>query len=166
SHSIGFRLRGGTIFGPQQDNFFDFYASGFPGMKGYTFYALGGNEYFTANLTYRFPIAEGLDFKFLQLYFDKIYFSIYGDAGNAWNGRAVKLKDFKKDVGAELRLQAFSWYVYPTSFAFNAAYGIDEFERVFPSTTGENKIVKYGKEWRFYFTMLFGFDFYNVVKKF
>lgn len=159
THSVGLTLKGGAIIGPQQDNFFDFYATGFPGMKGYPFYALGGNKYASANLTYRFPLATGLDFNFLQFYFDKLYLSVYGDAGNAWNGNATKLKDFKKDVGAELRLQTYSFYVYPTSFAFNAAYGLDKFSRIFPSTTGGEKEVTYGKEWRFYFTMLFGFDF-------
>jgi hypothetical protein len=167
SHSLGFRLRGGSILGHAQDNFFDFYATGFPGMKGYPFYALGGNRYATANLTYRFPIAQGLDFNFLQFYFDKLYFSVYGDMGNAWNGKDAKLKDFKKDIGAELRLQAFSYYVYPTSFALNAAYGLDEFKRKFPSTSGVEKEVTYGKEWRFYFTMLFGFDFFvDAVRRF
>ena len=159
SHSLSLRLRGGSILGPSQDNFFDYYASGFPNMKGYPFYAIGGNKYFTANLTYRFPVATGLDFNFLQFYFDKLYFSVYGDAGNAWYGNNTKLKDFKKDVGFELRLLAYSYYVYPTAFAFNAAYGIDEFSRIFPTTTNEQKVVTYGKEWRFYFTILFGFDF-------
>jgi Tol biopolymer transport system component len=159
SHSLSLRLRGGTIFGPQQDNFFDFYASGFPNMKGYPFYAIGGSRYATANLTYRFPLATNMDFKFLQFYFDKLYLSVYGDVGNAWYGKATKLKDFKKDVGIELRLLTYSYYVYPTAFAFNAAYGTDQFSRIFPSTTGEQKEVTYGKEWRFYFTMLFGFDF-------
>jgi outer membrane protein assembly factor BamA len=129
-------------------------------MKGYPFYSIGGNKYFTANLTYRFPVAKDLDFNFLQFYFDKLYFSVYGDAGNAWNGNATQLKDFKKDVGFELRLLTYSYYVYPTALAFNAAYGIDQFSRVFPTTTGEEKVVTYGKEWRFYFTMLFGFDFF------
>lgn len=159
SHSVSLRLRGGSIFGPQQDNFFDFYASGFPNMKGYPFYAIGGGRYATANLTYRLPLATNMDFNFLQFYFDKLYFSVYGDVGNAWNGKNTKLKDFKKDVGFELRLLTYSYYVYPTAFAFNAAYGLDEFSRVFPSTTIEQKTVTYGKEWRFYFTMLFGFDF-------
>jgi len=57
-------------------------------------------------------------------------------------------------------LQAFSYYVYPTAFAFNAAYGIDRFTRDFPSTLGSLQEVTYGKEWRFYFTVLFGFDFF------
>ncbi len=163
THALSFRLRGGTIFGPPQDEFFDFYASGYPGMKGYPFYALGGNRYFAANLTYRLPVVTGLDFNFLQFYFDKIYFSVYGDIGDAWNGKATKLSDFKKDVGAELRLQMFSWYIYPTSIAINAAYGIDQFSKVFPSST-EEKLVTYGKEWRFYFTLLFGFDLFGNSK--
>lgn len=159
SHSLSLRLRGGAILGPQRDNFFDFYASGFPNMKGYPFYAIGGNKYATANLTYRLPLVTHMDFNFLQFYFDKLYLSVYGDIGNAWNGDNTKLKEFKKDVGLELRLLTYSYYVYPTAFAFNAAYGLDEFSRIFPNTTGENKTVTYGKEWRFYFTMLFGFDF-------
>ncbi|MCI0449361.1 MAG: biopolymer transporter Tol [Chlorobi bacterium] len=159
SHSLSLRLRGGAILGPQRDNFFDFYASGFPNMKGYPFYAIGGNRYATANLTYRFPLITHMDFNFLQFYFDKLYFSVYGDIGNAWYGKSTRLKEFKKDVGFELRLLSYSYYVYPTAFAFNAAYGIDEFSRIFPTTTNEQKLVTYGKEWRFYFTMLFGFDF-------
>ena len=160
SHSLSFRLRGGTIFGPPQDNFFDFYASGFPGMKGYPFYAIGGSRYASLNATYRFPIAQDIGLHILQFYFDKLYFSIYGDAGNAWTEKATKLKDFKKDVGFELRLQTFSYYVYPTAIAFNAAYGLDQFSRVFPTTISTNQTVTYGKEWRFYFTVLFGFDFF------
>ena len=69
-------------------------------------------------------------------------------------GNDITLKDFKKDVGAELRLQAFSFYAFPTSIFINAAYGFDEFTKRF---RGEN--VTYGKEWRFYFGTLFGFDF-------
>ncbi|MBK9334911.1 MAG: hypothetical protein IPM96_21555 [Ignavibacteria bacterium] len=45
------------------------------------------------------------------LYLDKLYFSLCGDYGNAWNGSNTKLKDFKSDIGAQLRLQAFSFYV-------------------------------------------------------
>jgi hypothetical protein len=167
THSIGFKLNAGSIIGHTQDNFFDFYASGYPGMKGYPFYALGGNKYASANLTYRFPIAEGLDFNFLQFYFDKLYLSFFGDIGDAWNGNLEQLKNLKKDAGAELRLQSYSYYVYPTSFALSAAYGLDQFSRIFPSTLNTNQTVTYGKEWRFYFTILFGFDMItDMVKKF
>ena len=165
SHSLSLRLRAGSILDTAQDSFFDFYASGFPNMKGYPFYSIGGNKFFTANLTYRFPVATDLDFNFLQFYFDKLYFSVYGDVGNAWTGNYPNgapgdpYGGFKKDVGFELRLLTYSYYVYPTAIAFNASYGIDQFSRIFPTTTNEQNKVTYGKEWQFYFTMLFGFDF-------
>jgi len=154
THSIGFKFKAASVLGPQVEDFYNFYASGLPGMKGYPFYALGGGRMATMNLTYRIPLFTKIDTRISPLYFDKLYFSIYGDFGNAWDEDRTKLSDFKKDIGAELRLQAFSWYVFPTSIFLNTAYGFDQFTKNF---RGEE--VTYGKEWRVYFGMLFGFDF-------
>lgn len=153
NHSLALKLRAATIFGPEVEDFYHFYASGLPGMKGYPFYALGGGRLFTANLTYRFPLIKHIDRRISPFYLDKLYFSIYGDWGNAWDEKSVKLNDFKKDIGAELRLQMFSSYVFPTSLFFNASYGFDSFTKTF-----QGKNVTYGKEVRYYFGMLFGFD--------
>ncbi|MEO6695233.1 MAG: biopolymer transporter Tol, partial [Ignavibacteria bacterium] len=153
SHSIALKLTGGTIFGPPVEDFYNFYATGLPGMKGYPFYSLGGGRMVVANLTYRIPLLTKIDTRISPLYLDKLYLSIYGDVGNAWDGDNTKLKDFKRDIGAQLRLQAFSYYVFPTSIFFDAAYGFDKFTRVF-----QDKPVTYGKEWNFYFGVLFGFD--------
>ena len=152
-HSISYKLKGATIFGPQVEDFYNFYASGLPGMKGYPFYSLGGGRMFTANVSYRFPLLQHIDKRISPLYLDKLYFSLYGDIGNAWDGNNTQLKDFKKDVGAELRLQAFSYYVFPTSIFLNAAYGLDQFTKRFRGAD-----VTYGKELRLYFGILFGFD--------
>jgi len=152
-HSIALKLRAATVFGPKVDEFYSFYASGLPGMKGYPFYALGGGRLFTANLTYRFPLISKIDMRISPFYLDKLYFGVYGDWGNAWDEKDVKLNQFKKDIGAELRLQMFSAYAFPTSLFFNAAYGFDSFTKNF-----QGKNVTYGKEVRYYFGMLFGFD--------
>jgi len=152
-HSVALKLRAATIFGPEVDEFYSFYASGLPGMKGYPFYALGGGRLFTANLTYRFPILTKIDTRISPFYLDKLYFGVYGDWGNAWDQKDVKINQFKKDIGAELRLQMFSSYAFPTSLFFNAAYGFDSFTKHF-----QGKDVTYGKEVRYYFGMLFGFD--------
>jgi hypothetical protein len=149
-------LRGASILGPPVDEFFDFYGGGLVGMKGYPFYALGGNRLAVAGLTYRFPLVNNIDVRFLQLYFDKLYASVYSDVGNAWTGPAPSLRQFKTDAGFELRLESFSYYSYPTRIFFNASYGFDRFERFIPS---RNESVTYGREWRFYFGVLFGFDF-------
>ena len=63
--------------------------------------------------------------------------------------------DFKKDAGMELRLETFSFYAYPTRIFFNASYGFDKFTQFIKT---RNETVTYGREWRFYFGVLFGFD--------
>lgn len=154
NHTLTLKLRGGSILEHTVDSFFDFYAGGLVGMKGYPFYAISGNEIAVAGLEYRFPLVGNIDVRFLQFYFDKFYASIYTDIGNAWSSAKPKLNEFKTDAGIELRLESFSWYAYPTRIFFNASYGFNAFERNVRGTR-----VKYGKEWRFYFGMLFGFDF-------
>ena len=124
-------------------------------MKGYPFYSLGGNEYAMANVTYRFPLIEHIDVRVLQMYFDKLYAAFYGDAGTTWTGGGLSGQSFKRDAGVELRLEAFSYYAFPTRIFFNATYGFDQFDR-YISSTGTN--VTYGKEWNFHFGVLFGFD--------
>ncbi len=153
-HSLTARFRGGSILGPPVDDFFDFYVGGLTGMKGYPFYALGGNEAAFFNLTYRIPLWENIDLRLLHLYFDKLYAAIYGDVGDAWTGYPGGNR-FKRDVGFELRLESLSWYSYPTMIFFNASYGFDRFERFI---SFNNSTVTYGKEWRFYFGILFGFE--------
>lgn len=155
NQTITASFRAGTILGPAVDDFFDFYAGGLIGMKGYPFYSLGGNEMAIAGLEYRIPLVQNIDIRFLQFYFDKLYASVYADIGNAWTGKIPTLRQFKTDAGIELRLESFSWYAYPTRLFVNASYGFDEFDRFVSS---RNQTVTYGKEWRFYLGMLFGFD--------
>ena len=152
-HALTLRVRGGTILNGPVDDFFNFYAGGVIGMQGYTFYALGGNHVAAATLTYRFPIVESIGWKLGHVVFDKLYASVFADAGDAWTKEKRFLDDLKRDVGFEVRLQSFSFYMYPTSIFFSGAYGLDQFARQFG-----NRDITYGKEWRFYFGILFGFD--------
>ncbi len=158
-HTLSFTLRGGTVFGGEVPDFFDFYAGGLVGMKGYPFYSISGNEIAALNIAYRYPIWENIDLRIFQLYFDRLYGEFHADIGNAWSG-LPDIKDFKQDVGFELRLEAFSWYAYPTRIFFNGTYGLDSF-----TYNRRNVSATYGKEWRFYFGVLFGFDFSNDVKR-
>ena len=155
-HTLTLSARGGSILGPEVDEFFDFYGGGLVGMKGYPFYSLGGNELAQFSAEYRLPLISKIDLRILQLYFDKLYAAAFADMGDAWNGKLPTLRQFKTDAGAELRLESFSFYSYPTRIFFSAAYGFDRFDKLVSSS---NQTVTYGKEWRFYFGVLFGFDF-------
>ncbi len=152
-HTISARLRGGSIIGEQVDDFFNFYIGGLMGMQGYPFYSLGGNEYGALNVTYRFPLWEGIGFRIAHVQFERLYGSVFADVGDAWTGSFPGVDELKKNAGIELRLESFSFYSYPTRIFFSAAYGFDEFTRVF-----RNEPVTYGKQWNFYFGILFGFD--------
>ena len=156
SHTFNTTIRLGSILGPQVPDFFDFYLGGLIGMKSYPFYAVGGNELAWLNLTYRFPLFRNIDTRLGHLYIDKVFFSVNADIGNAWNGKIPSLSKFKKGVGAELRLQMSSYYLFPTSLFFHAAYSFDKFTRVI-----NNQNVNYGKEWSFYGGILFDFTILN-----
>ena len=146
------QLRLGTIFGPTVPEFFDFYLGGIIGMKAYPFYAVSGNRVGWLNVTYRFPLIKHIDTRIGQLYIDKIFMSFHADIGNAWNGKFVA-DDLKKGAGAEIRIHMNSYYVFPTDLFFNASYGFNKFTKVVQGDT-----ITYGKEWRFYGGLLFGFD--------
>ncbi len=148
------KLHFGYTFGPEINNFFDFYAGGLIGMRGYPFYAIGGNRLLSLNVTYRYPLFRDVDKQLLQFYLSDVYLSAYGDIGNCWNGDLSGTR-FKKDAGAELRMSGFSFYSFPTAIFFDATYGLDKFTtqlRDFQTS------VTYGKEWRFYFGLTFSFD--------
>ena len=111
---------------PPVPDFFDFYAGGLVGMKGYPFYSIEGNSMAMANATYRFPVWDNIDLRFLPLLLDKLYASVHYDSGNAWNGDPV-IASFKNDAGFELRLESYSFYAYPTRIFFNGTNGFDSF---------------------------------------
>lgn len=154
-HVLEGSIRAAAILGPGVPDFFDFYLGGLIGMKAYPFYAVSGNELFWGHLEYRFPLFRNIDTRIGHLYLDKVFVSVYADIGDAWTGDEnwPDVDELKKGAGAEVRIQMNSFYLFPTSVFFNASYGFDEINREI-----DENIVTYGKEWRFYGGILFGFD--------
>jgi len=148
-HTLVLRLKGGVI-DQAVDDFFYLQLGSQEGLRGYSFYSIEGRRIALGRLTYRFPIWADVKKQLFQIYFDKLYGSIFFDAGKAWNDEAVNFDDIKKDAGAELRLEGFSFYAFPTKISLQAAYGFDEI----PAAHGRDK-EKGG--WRLYFNILFTF---------
>ncbi|MFH1941126.1 MAG: hypothetical protein ABIL68_03400 [bacterium] len=147
NHSLVFRLRAGLIDQPVH-SFYHFFAGGLDGLKGYPYYSIEGRKLLHLGLAYRFPVFRKMGLRFLFLNFDKLFLSLYGDAGNAWGGTEASDARWKKVIGIQLRLSVFSFYSYPLSVFVDAAYGLDGFE---------HRNQTYGEEWRFYFGILFDF---------
>jgi len=156
NHTLTVKLRAGSILGPEVPSFFNFFLGGLIGMKEYPFYSIEGNEIAWINVAYRFPLARNIDARIGHLYIDKMFLTVYADIGNAWTGDSWKFESAKRGVGAELRIQMNSYYLFPTAIFFDAAYGFDQFKRVI-----NFKEIIYGKEFRFYGGILFGFDVVN-----
>ena len=154
NQTVTIRTRAVTILGTTRPDFFDSYIGGLIGMRAYPFYAISGNELAWINVTYRLPLLTDIDKRWNQIYFDKIFVSVFADVGNAWNGGLPTLSSFKKGVGAELRVMMNSFYIFPTALFVSAAYGFDKF-----TNTIRGQQITYGKEWRFYGGISFGFDF-------
>lgn len=148
NHALGIHFKGGYI-DRKVDDFFNFFAGGIIGLKGYPFYSIEGRQKMIGGLTYRFPIHRNLDWKLGHIQFDKLYMGLFYDYGNAFDGDKINFASFKRDLGLELRLDSFSYNMFPTRVFFQAAWPIDKIHY--------NEVV-YPREWRYYFGVLFDFD--------
>ena len=158
--TLSFWLRRTSVITDSDESFFYNYLGGFLGMRGYSYYAIGGYELAHLQMNWLFPVWEDIDASVANIYFNRLYGSIYTDFGNAWNGKA-DLKNFKKDIGFELRLETTSFYLLPLRVFFSGTYGLDEavtkLQDGFQTTDGKSE-VRFGKEWLFHFGILFNFD--------
>ncbi len=147
NQSIVLHLRAGIIDQPIE-SFYNFFAGGLDGLKGYPYYSIEGRKLLQLGLAYRFPLFKKIGVRFLFMNFDRLYLSLYGDAGNAWDRGNIRSIKWRRDVGLQFRLGLVSFYSYPASLFFDAAYGLDKFT---------HREEKYGGEWRIYFGILFDF---------
>ncbi len=156
SHSFSIGLKAGYI-DRKVDSFFDLYAGGLVGMKGYSYFSIEGRHKLIGTVTYRFPLWRNIDKIIGHIYFDKLYFGVFFDYGNAWNysDKRFSIKNFKKDVGFQLRLNTFSYSMFPTRFFAEAVYPLDKISNYDGS---RKRIIDYPQQWRFYFGALYEFD--------
>ena len=153
-HALSVRLQGGYIDQDVND-FFYFFAGGFVGLKGFSYYSIGGKQMAIGTVTYRFPLARNLNLNIFNWYLDKIYLGAFYQYGNAWSTPELDLRDFKSNVGIQLRLESFSWYFFPTRIFFEAAYPLESTRYQSIET---DLVTDYQQQWRFYFGVLFDFD--------
>ncbi|MFH0883743.1 MAG: hypothetical protein V2A56_12210 [bacterium] len=146
------RFRAGYL-DHQVDPFMHLYIGGLYGMRGYSFYSLGGTRSVIGSLAFRHPLWEPDRPRFGWIHLDGLFLGLFADVGDAWRERAFDVNKLKRDVGAELRMKLFSWYGYPTAVTFAAARSLDEV-----TVTENGTTTQYEPGWRFYLTVLFDFE--------
>ena len=151
--ALSFRFFGGVI-NSEVDNAFDFFLGGLPGMKGYTFYSLEGRRALMLRSAYRFPIWSRIDRQTGPIYSDQLYGAFFAGIARAWDGTpddAILKRGWKRELGAQLRYDATSFYLFPTRASLDVAYGFDHV----PLQRAGDPLERSGL--KVYFTLLFGF---------
>ncbi len=145
------------------DDFFWNYMGGMDRIRGYTYYAIGGRKGAMLSATYRFPIIRRANRQVSWLTFKDLYGGVFYDMGSAWNHgnlpsddpASYQNRDYYHSAGGELRLNLGSFYSYPTTVNFTAAYAIDKAKYTNPLFSVPDVI--YDPQWRYYLVMGFTF---------
>jgi outer membrane translocation and assembly module TamA len=144
------------------DEFYEERLGGPEQMRGYSYYSLSGRKNIMAQALWRFPIMTNIDKSFASWCFNHVYGGVFADIGKAWNGKSLNWspKGFKRDIGAELRIDTLSFYDFPTMIEFSGAYGLDDVW-IKKFDENESRVVlekDSSSPWKFYFSVLFGFN--------
>ncbi len=159
-HTLQLRLMTSIIDKPV-DDFFWVYMGGMDRLRGYTYFAIGGRKGALASATYRFPIWRQINKQASWLTFKDLYGGIFYEVASAWNNGNLPTddpdipRDYYSTVGGELRLNLGSFYTYPTTVNFMAAYALDEAVYINPILGVPS--VFYDPQWRYYLIMGFSF---------
>ncbi len=148
----GLHSRGDLLSRNDVDDFFHVYLGGLEGMRGYSYYSLGGTYAAMVKLDVTLPLWRHIHHKVWHLYPKQLYLELYGAAGSAWTD-AFRPEEIRKEAGGELRLALTSWGIMPTAVTWGASWGFDRFRN--ETTLGK---VDYGREWRYYLKILFNFE--------
>ncbi|MEE9189444.1 MAG: BamA/TamA family outer membrane protein, partial [Candidatus Neomarinimicrobiota bacterium] len=146
--TISIRINGGWMSNKNADSFFHFFSGGYPGIRGYPYYSIGGASMLNSTATFTLPIIRDKDFAISTVSLQNSTLGIMIQYGDAW----TKKLEPKLSAGIQLRIGGFSFYHVPLAIGFEVHRGLSIF-----STTIEDQTFTYGNENRIYFTMLFGF---------
>jgi hypothetical protein len=153
-HSLSFKAIGGVI-DDEVDDFFYLYLGSRDGLRGYSYYSMGGRKMALGRVTYRFPLLGSINRQILHVYLSSIYIGLFAEAGKAWSEDEFDLRGNKKDVGYEIRLKGFTFYNYPLAATFEAAYGLNDVE--YNDPFNDQFTFYEGNSWKYYGSILFNF---------
>ena len=134
------------------DTFFHNYLGGMTGIKGYPFYSIQGTKSLMLDFTLRIPLFLEKTYNFKWLTFQNSTIAGILQIGDAWVGKEKSLKDFKRSVGFQWRLNGFSFFNYPTAIEVEYHQPLNKFYREI-----NNETIYYGEEARTYVKILFDF---------
>lgn len=154
-HALSLYVKGGALDNTNIDDFFYLYLGSRDGLRGYSYYSMGGTKMAMARITYRFPLLHRINTQVFSFYLQSMYLGLFVEAGKAWDEEELDLRGNKKDLGFEIRMKGFTFYSYPLAVSFEAAYGLNDVQYTDPFNS---EMTFYeGKDWKFYGSVFFSF---------
>jgi len=150
-----------TYFNDPDDQFYLDYAGGFPNMRSYPFFAIGGNTTAFTQLSFITPIFKNINKQVGRYTLDKMFLRFFAETGNGWNGDLDIGNNLKTGIGSELRFAFNGYYLFPFKFFISGAYGFNQFEVTLPSefiTEGQSNRVPFGRDVQIHFGLSFDFE--------
>lgn len=161
SRVMQLRTRMFTYFDNPDEYFFLDYIGGFDGMRSYPFFALGGNRTAFAQLSVMQPLFTNINRQRGAFTLDKVFARFFAETGNGWGGPLDIGDNLKTGIGAELRINIQSFYLFPSRFFISGAYGLNQFDLRVPEgfvSADQRETVRFGGEVLINFGLLFDFE--------
>lgn len=107
------------------------YLGGLGSLSGYPYFTLSGSKAALWRVSYTLPVFPNLHRRFLGLYLDRLYLNGFWEGGTTWNFDKLTVNGLKSsrvlhDVGAQLRLQVFTFYRLPMMAFAQVAFPLTE----------------------------------------
>ncbi|NKB67034.1 MAG: hypothetical protein GKR89_08235 [Candidatus Latescibacteria bacterium] len=131
-----------------------YYLGGLNFLSGYPYFARSGSKLAYGRVSYSFPIIQRLNMRFLNFTFSQLYAELFAETGAVGNfdnfdAGNFDRDDFLSDVGAELRLQLFTFYRIPMQAFLQVAHPLD---RKALQVNADDPLID---RWRYYFGLGF-----------
>ena len=109
----------GWLSNTEVDTFFYFFGGGPPGLRGYTYYdsTVQGTNLMVQTMTLRLPIFLERNIPFWHVILQNASLGFVAQYGDGFQGSWLGHR-YKSSVGIELRLNGYSFYVFPFALAY------------------------------------------------
>jgi Tol biopolymer transport system component len=95
-------------------------------LRGYPVNAFLGRKAALASLEYRFPITDiESGWSDMPFFLRRLHGAVFAEEGDAWD-HTFRDSDFKRSIGAEVRLDTDLVYSFPITFRLVYAHGLDK----------------------------------------
>lgn len=149
--SMGISVRAKTAANlAEVDEFYDHYAGGWIGLKGYPFFAIHGRTMALAELRVNQLIAEDIAWGAGLVSLRNLALMPYVQSGSAWNDSP----DWVSNVGLQLKFDTYG----PMKLVIDAAWPLNTVKRESTTPGGQQQTVIYSPEWRWYLSLMYDFE--------